>query len=155
MIVDSEIKEQFDTLPEINCYFLITEIGNHLKGMHQKHKEGKIPSDVFKTFIEKRAPQLQNTLVYGVSALSRFGVEQPHELGGRATPEYWAWFEWWNTYIQGLPQHEWDQMQEAISRKEDATHWRPSGDWRPNVERIREEQLEQAIKINNFKKGLG
>ena len=151
MEVDKELKEQMDALPEINVYFLIKEMGLYLYNTHKDYKEGRIPEKRFQE-IQKGFPRLQNALEYGTRSLTRFGVSPTHEVAGRASAEYWAWFQWWEIYVKNLPEEKWKQLETAILRKEDVSRFRPPGTWRANVGAIRAKQLEEAIKISELTK---
>ena len=103
MTVDPELKEQFDTYAEINVYFLINEIGGHIWRMTHDHHHGRISDKDFRK-IQEGFPRLKTAQIYGASQLHRFGVEPSQEVGGRPTPEYWAWFKWWDNYIKNMPE---------------------------------------------------
>ena len=70
MNIDPELKDQFDTLPEINVYFLITEIGTHVGGANAAHKQGRMSDKDF-TKVSAGFPRLSIALEYGISQLHR------------------------------------------------------------------------------------
>lgn len=66
-----------------------------------------------------------------VAQTTRFGVTEPFQGENKAGSEqYWKWFRWWDAYAKALPDDEWERMSAALAAKEDASKWRPEGDWR-------------------------
>jgi len=140
MEVDKELKEQFDTLPEINVYFLIKEIGTYVSGITDSYKKGTISEDKFKK-LREGFPRLQMALEYGTRKLTRFGVEPTHEIDGRASAQYWAWYQWWDEYIVTLSDKSWENLKKAIADGTSVERFVPMGTWKSIVSDIQASQI--------------
>jgi hypothetical protein len=84
-------------------------------------------------------------LQYIMYLTKKFGVELSEPEIGRklqATPTYVAWYNWWDIYFQKeLSADEWDKYQQLIRQGKDVSMYRPSGDWKANVEKPIEKVL--------------
>jgi len=146
MEVDKELKEQFDTLPEINVYFLIKEIGTYMSGITDAYKKGVISEEKFNK-LREGFPRLQNALEYGTRTLTRFGVEPTHDVGGLASAQYWAWYQWWDEYIGTLSDKSWENLKKAIEDKTSVERFAPMGTWKSRVPDIQKAQLQSLERL--------
>lgn len=122
-----------NALDEISLYFVINECGGFIWRMNHDMADGRIPIESHDA-IDKDIAGVRRTQQDAVSLLPKFGVDQPTQGPSRApTEEYWKWFRWWDSYIKGLSEKEWEELNKKISNKEDYSKYRPQGDWKDPV----------------------
>ena len=148
--LDQELKLQFDEASEINTYFLIQEIGSHVLNMNSLYKRGRITEEKFNK-IREGFPRLDIAQDYGISQLYRFGVTPSQDEQKRPTPEYWAWYHWWDRYIKNLPNDKWKELELRIYNKEDLSKFRPLGTWKADVETQRKYRIDAQTRLNEVK----
>lgn len=147
--LDPESKKNVDEGSEIISYFIINEIGGFIWRMNHDMADGRIEKE-HHTSIDKDIKRMQDLQLYAISQLIRFGVDEPF-VDGHGSPQYWAWFRWWDAYIKGISNDEWRRLDLKLKQKEDVSGFRPEGDWRDNVAQ-EEENLKKA---EEFRKKMG
>lgn len=77
------------------------------------------------------AARTAQSLAYAKQATTRFGVAfnearivgtKGQELVG-ADADYQRWYKWWQDYIQGMPEPEWERAQAALEDDNADTDW--------------------------------
>lgn len=131
--IDPKLKKKIDEGSELDQYFIINEIGGFRWRMEHELCHGRI-SDGDWPSISKDIARLTIAQQYAVSLLTRFGVSKPFRDDKiKPSAEYWSWFRWWDSYIKGLPQDEWKEIERRCGAKEDLSIYRPQGEWRTRI----------------------
>lgn len=67
----------------------------------------------------ERAREIKVIFDYGVDQTTRFGIPTPTRLeDGKPSPAFYAWIDWWGTYLDSLPPEEIESCkQQSIDRK--------------------------------------
>ena len=100
--------------------------------MQHDMADGRIPEDKHAA-IDVDIVRVREIQEYAVSILDKLGFIPAIE--GKPTEEYWKWFRWWDSYIKGLSNEEWQIIDNKIRKEEDVSSYRPQGNWRiENVE---------------------
>ena len=124
-------KAKIDSLDEIGLYFIINECGGFVWRMQHDMAHGRIPDD-HHAAIDVDIVRIRGLQQYAVSKLDKLGFV-PTVEDGRPTEDYWKWFRWWDSYIKGLSNEEWNVLDNKIKKEEDISAYRPKGDWKIEV----------------------
>ena len=154
----SENISEIDTMREIEIYFTINEIGGFIWRMNHDMADVRIPEDQWPA-IDRDIKKMSEIQQHAISILPKFGVTPPfrdpeNKLAFLRKPsaQYWAWFRWWDGYIKGLSEEEWEILSQKIDKDEDISSYRPSGAWQDNVAK-EEENIKKSEEFwNAFKK---
>ena len=135
--METEQKEdlaEFDNMTEIRLYFFIDFVGAYTWRMNHDYSHGRISEDEMVS-IDKTIARLRIKQDRAVKNLTRFGFK-PLSDEGKPTAEYWAWYKWWSKWHKDdLTQEQWRELDAKMSAGEDVSSYRPSGDWRSQVEK--------------------
>lgn len=126
----SEGAEELLTCSEIHLYSCINAIGGFIWSMNHDMSHGRIKSTLG---IEKDLAEAQYSIEYTVLQSRRFGVDIPDVKVGEhveRTKSYNNWFSWWNTYVMGLSDEKWKELEAKMEKRENVSEFRPEGDWR-------------------------
>lgn len=126
MTIDPEFKQVCEQAPEILLYYTISSLGAFMWKMQHDLADGRIEES---ELVAKDLILAQEKIEFAVDQIKRFGVEKPKD-NGRATPEYWAWFRWWDQYAKSLSDEDFRKLDQALTAKENVDAWHPHGDWR-------------------------
>jgi len=123
---DSNLKRIVENGPEIYAYMYIQQLGGAIWRLNHDAADGRIPDSpkIDRDIAEMRKQQLEL-----IKSLSKYGVEPLNE-DGHPTEQYWKWYHWWNNYIEGLPQIDWQRLDKEMSENIDVSNWRPPGSWK-------------------------
>ncbi len=118
---------------EITLYFLIDEIGAFTWRMNHDMAHNRIPVGDHAA-IDKDITSASKQQRLAVEQCKRFGVEEPFDDQGVATPDYWNWYRWWDSWKKALTDKEWDVLNIALSKDDGLTEdemlfYRPNGTW--------------------------
>jgi len=134
---------------EIMLYFMINTIGGQLFYFRHDSADGRFTPTTEDFEIEDA---MREVISWCVSQTTRFGLKKPQEGPKNAgTPEYWAWFRYWDSYVKGLSQEDWQKLDKACSSGEDLTDYRPADKWQDHIA----EEEERARKSAEFAKKYG
>jgi hypothetical protein len=130
-------KKDIDSLIEANdemsIYFIIDGLGGVIWRLNHDMADNRIEKESWDN-LDKEILLMVEVQQYAVSKLTKFGVTNPYlDEKKHPSPEYWAWFRWWDGYIKGLPEDEWRILDAKMSAKEDISFYRPKGSWKLSV----------------------
>ena len=84
--------------PEISVFVACCVMVNELRGLERALEMGDITSEVF----DKKSCAVLDRLNDAAEATQRFDIVQPVMEGGRFSPFFWRWFNWWDDYLKDL-----------------------------------------------------
>lgn len=153
IIIEPETKKFLDEAVEMNLYFIINDCGGFIWRMNHDMSDGRIPKEHWEA-IDKDIAKMRVTQEYALSQLPRIGVEHPLLEDKTPSTEYWAWFRWWDSYIKGLSNDQWTELDSKITAKQDVSSYRPEGDWRNSFtkEEVTWETTKPCIKCKSKKR---
>jgi hypothetical protein len=134
MFKEPDFTEKIMNGPEIELYMMIDYIGGFIWRMNHDMGDGRIPAEhhagIDSSIVTAREQQHQ-----AVRQCVRFGVEEPIDDKGGASPDYWKWFRWWDSWKGEMGNDEWKLLDAALSRDggltaDEVRDYRPPGDWR-------------------------
>ncbi len=105
--MNEEFKKLCEQVPEIQLYYIINTYGGDIWRLNHDLADGRMPES---EEVDKYLAELQEHIQYAVDQTKRFGVETPRGENGVATPTYWSWFRWWDSYTQSLPPDSQDKI---------------------------------------------
>lgn len=124
--VSSELKEQLEGYGEATLYFHINTAGGvrHNVARSSAHQERPGAIAVVDAFtVEEEMFQEQR---YCIEQLKTKGiVDNPVDVEGAPTDDYWTWFRAWKGYVRGLSSEEWSDFENALNSGGDISKWRP------------------------------
>ena len=138
-MISPEMKAILDKACELEVYCCIEECGGIIWRLEHDMADERIPKEDWPTLDKSIAEELRPAQQYAISILPKFGVAVPLNDKGSGTPEYWAWYRWWNNHMKGLSDEEWKTLEARIKAKDNPESWdtivsyRPSGDWQSLV----------------------
>jgi hypothetical protein len=149
---DENLSKYAETCPEVVLYFLIDQMGGMAWRLrHDAYRDGgrgyltKEQADGMIAEATKISKRVQSI----VPQVKRFGVDPVLakknnpilEIEVEApSPQYWAWFRWWDEYVKGLSDEKFRELDVAMIAESDLSSWRPEGDWRARIEQPPTEQ---------------
>lgn len=122
---DIKLSQEVD---ELGLYYLTVRMGEPFIRITRNLNNGTIGAEHREGWAEIMQDSQQLKIV--LAATTRFGVETPQEPNGLPTAEVISWYDWWHTYIEGLPLSEWETLKLAMDHNVDISSWRPAGDWK-------------------------
>ena len=133
-------REKIRTCPEIVLYFIIDAFGAFIWRMNHDMADGRIAAHHHPA-IDKDIVQAGIRQREAVEQCKRFGIEQPFDNDGKAGPDYWKWYRWWDAWKHGMSNDEWDIIDAASSRadgltEEELQRYRPPGSWQTEATNI-------------------
>ena len=153
--IPAEQQNMVENCSESELYMFINGIG----GMKWRANH-----DGYLTRTDEIAMQAQ--IENAARQAKRYTGEDTVDANGVVTAHYWAWFRWWNEYIEGLSYGEWNKLEKLIDdhRKKvdpdwkecfvEIEEWRPKGDWKDRLkDEIKEYKRKSimAAKIQELK----
>ena len=125
-------EKQFQSLcrvcPEIMLYFTINTLGGFIWRMNHDMADYRIPAEDHPA-VDKDVRKAQEQIQFAVDHTTRFGISQPRGADGKATPEYWAWFQRWDGYVNSLSEEQFAELNEALTAYTEALaeveKWQP------------------------------
>ena len=123
--------EKINNLSEVDLYFAIDVLGEHIWRSNHDMAYGRIP--------EFDLTEEQYALEYLVYQTTKFGVELPEpEIDKHitATPSYNAWYKFYADHFKyTLTDEQWDAFQLAQIEGKDTSMFMPSGHWTDLLEK--------------------
>ena len=123
--------EKINNLSEVDLYFAIDVLGEHIWRSNHDMAYGRIP--------EFDLTEEQYALEYLVYQTTKFGVELPDpEIDKHitATPSYNAWYKFYADHFKyTLTDEQWDAFQLAQIEGKDTSMFMPSGHWTDLLEK--------------------
>ena len=123
--------EKINNLSEVDLYFAIDVLGEHIWRCNHDMAYGRIP--------EIDLTEEQYALEYLVYQTTKFGVELPDpEIDKHitATPSYNAWYKFYADHFKyTLTDEQWDAFQLAQIEGKDTSMFMPSGHWTDLLEK--------------------
>ena len=123
----TEFEKKCRQCSEVELYVTINSLGGFIWQMNHDLADGRIPES---SDINESLAEAQRKIEFAVEQTKRFGVIQPRSKQGGPTYEYRRWFQWWDSYVNGLSFTACGTLERAINKGEDVSSWRPEGDWR-------------------------
>ncbi len=123
--------EKINNLSEVDLYFAIDVLGEHIWRSNHDMAYGRIP--------EFDLTEEQYALEYLIYQTTKFGVELPDpEIDKHitATPSYNAWYKFYADHFKyTLTDEQWDAFQLAQIEGKDTSMFMPSGHWTDLLEK--------------------
>lgn len=114
-------EEGTDIHPETCCeyilYSIIQQVGGVRWSLEHNFMDGRAwapePEEYVKAFAE-----LTTQLEEAVDQTVRFGVDAPvrNEEYGSGNESYWTWYRTWNSWVEGLSDDEFDELDDMLRR---------------------------------------
>lgn len=133
MFEKKELQRICENGAEVMLYHIINQLGGFIFYMNHDMADGRIPESDWPS-IDAEIKMAQEEIQFAVDHTTRFGVTQPRDTEGRATPAYWKWFSWWDNYAKSLSDEKFHQLDEALKTSgglptDELNKWQPEGDW--------------------------
>jgi len=126
----SELRKQIEGAEESMLYFFINHAGGVSFYVRHDSADGRpwAPSISESMKVEEDMFQIQRHCIEQLKV--RGIITEPVGDDNFPTKEYWKWFRWWHSYVEGLSYEEWRVFETALNAHVDVSKWRPEGDWR-------------------------